>query len=70
MLSERISEASGRSVRRSEEMLGKWWCSVRLTIPQPAPSSRTWRFCCWIRSFSKIGSLDLDFLVGESRDTV
>lgn len=69
MLRERISEASGRSVRRSEEMLGKWWYSVKLTIPQPAPSSKTLRFCC-IRSFSKTGSLDLEVYEGERFDMV
>jgi hypothetical protein len=40
----RISEASGRSVRKMLEICGKRVASVIPTIPQPAPSSMTLRF--------------------------
>jgi hypothetical protein len=39
----RISEASGRSVRRIWEVEGRMWESVMPTMPQPAPSSRILR---------------------------
>lgn len=50
-------------------MLGKWWCSVSPTIPQPAPSSSTWRFFC-CRSFPKTGRWDPDVFVVEMGETV
>ena len=57
---ERISEASGRSVRVTCLRWGKEDARVMPTIPQPAPSSRTLRFglckaCSRIGSFGVLG---------------
>ena len=42
---DKISDASGRSVKMIFEIEGRARESVRPTIPQPAPSSRTFRPC-------------------------
>lgn len=65
----RISVASGRSVRRIWEGVGRVCRSVIPTMPQPAPSSRILRLGCE-RVVSSIGRRGNDESMGRGREAM